>query len=358
MQDISIFCFAASYSVALLLEVSRLAFRSGVRGAAMLTFGAAGLVAHSLFLINKAMTADGSGSPLSDKQDWYLLAAWGLAAVYLCLTFYYPKAPFGLFLLPLVLGLIVAGTLCDDSKAFSRESTSMAWGIIHGVSILAGTVAVSVGFAAGLMYLGQNRRLKNKRPPAQGMQLPSLEWLAKANSRAMTVAAWTWGVGVASGMVLITIGARSRGEPIEWLEPAVLSTQVMFVWLLVSKLACIFHRASRQGRTVAYMAIVSFLLLLVTLGVSLFSERQHGGGDAEVTRSAGAAYQERCRVGTAHQESREMQQFHGGHCPSYGVEKPVRWPCEAVEKASFLHGDGPAAPSYGSLALPTPGGSA
>ena len=39
ISGITVFCFAASYSVALLLEITRLFFRSGVRGAVMLAFG-------------------------------------------------------------------------------------------------------------------------------------------------------------------------------------------------------------------------------------------------------------------------------------------------------------------------------
>ena len=50
VAGISVFCFAASYTVTLALEVSRLWFRSGVRGALMLGFAGAGLLAHVLFL--------------------------------------------------------------------------------------------------------------------------------------------------------------------------------------------------------------------------------------------------------------------------------------------------------------------
>ena len=51
VSGISVVCFAASYAVALVCEASRLLFRSGVRGAAMIAFAAAGLLAHTLFLV-------------------------------------------------------------------------------------------------------------------------------------------------------------------------------------------------------------------------------------------------------------------------------------------------------------------
>ena len=55
LSGVSTICFAASYAVALALEISRLLFRSGVRGAVMLGFAAAGLVAHTAFLYYRAI---------------------------------------------------------------------------------------------------------------------------------------------------------------------------------------------------------------------------------------------------------------------------------------------------------------
>ncbi|MGH7193726.1 MAG: hypothetical protein ACREJM_09365, partial [Candidatus Saccharimonadales bacterium] len=80
LSRVTIFCFAASYAVAWALEASRLWFRSGFRGAVMLGFGAAGLLAHTFYL---AYRAGADAVPLSSEFDWYLLAAWLLAAVYL-----------------------------------------------------------------------------------------------------------------------------------------------------------------------------------------------------------------------------------------------------------------------------------
>ena len=58
ISGISITCFASSYFVAWLLELSRLFFRSGVRGAIMLAFAAAGFVAPALFVGASFFTLD------------------------------------------------------------------------------------------------------------------------------------------------------------------------------------------------------------------------------------------------------------------------------------------------------------
>ena len=120
LSGVSTICFAASYAVALALEISRLLFRSGVRGAghAGLRRGRTGGPYGVPLLPGRQCRR---GAPLSSEQDWYLVAAWALVVVYLYLALLHPKAPFGLFLLPLALGLIGAATfLATDAAAGPR----------------------------------------------------------------------------------------------------------------------------------------------------------------------------------------------------------------------------------------------
>ncbi len=275
LAGVQIVCFAASYMVAFLLEMSRMVFRSGVRGALMLGFAAAGLVAHTAFLLHRAMKVP--GSPLSSEQDWYLIAAWLLVAVYLYLVWYHPRQNFGLFLLPLVLALIGAGTFLARSEPFAREPASRAWGLVHGAAILLATVAVLVGFAAGVMYLSQDRRLKRKRPPPRGLRLPSLEWLARVNGRALVVAVLMLAVGVVSGVVLNALRRAGGLDLLPWHDPVVFTTVVMLVWLLSAVAFTARYSAQRQGRKVAYLTLVSFVFLVVALAAMLLLDTAHGG---------------------------------------------------------------------------------
>ena len=271
LSHVQIFCFLASYTVALALEVSRLWFRSGIRGIVMLGFVVAGWIAHTAFLCNSAVEA--AGSPLSSNRDWLLLAAWVLVMVYFYLACYHPTTHFGVFLLPLVLGLITVARFADKNP-FPREPASKIWGVIHGTSIMLATVAVLVGFAAGLMYLEQAGRLKRKRPPYLKFRLPSLEWLQTVNSRSMLASMLLVGVAVASGIVLNLL-KQSPGAL--WKDPVVWLTLAMFAWLLLHVVIGAFYRPIRQGRKVAYLTMVSFIFLVFAL-VGMFVSRTHGGG--------------------------------------------------------------------------------
>jgi len=275
LSGVGVICFAASYAVALVLEISRLLFRSGMRGAVMLGFAAAGLVAHTAYLYYQAVKTP--GAPLGSEQDWYMVAAWVLVVVYLYLLFYHPRTSFGLFLLPLVLVLIGVGKFFAKEE-YTRGPASKAWGIIHGASIMLAAVAVLVGFVAGLMYLSQSRRLKHKLPPPRRLRLPSLEWLQRANSRAVVIAVLMLTMGVAAGSILNLMRADSTTGRLPWHDPVVLSTTIMLAWLLFALAAGALYKPARTGRKVAYFTIVSFVVLVIALGVMQFLNTQHGGG--------------------------------------------------------------------------------
>ncbi len=273
MSGISITCFAASYTVVLLLELSRLLFRSGIRGAIMLGFAGAGLLAHTIYLAERAVSA--SGYPLSSEQDWYVVAAWILAALYLYLTAYHRDNAFGVFVLPLVLGLVAAGAWLADPAPFERRPALFIWGVVHGTSLMLATVAILVGFAAGLMYLAQDHRLKKKLPPLRGLRLPSLEWLRKANSRAIGVAMLLLGVGIMAGVILNMIYSRSDGTQLDWTDPVVLATLLMFCWITVSGGVSALYKPAREGRKVAYLTVLSFVFLICLLAIGFFFDTQH-----------------------------------------------------------------------------------
>jgi ABC-type uncharacterized transport system permease subunit len=289
LAGISITCFAASYLVALLLEVSRLFFRSGVRRAVTVGFVGAGLVAHTLYLAYRAATA--TGTPLSSEFDWYLVAAWCLAVVYLYLTLEHPQTAFGLFVLPLVLGLIGMAHFFSDPTPYAQTQAAKVWGTIHGAFLLLGTVAVAVGFAGGLMGLVQAYRLKRKLPPLQGLRLPSLEWLERTNIRATAFSVVMLAIGFFSGIVLNLVHHRLKVEELPWNDPIIWGSGLLLAWLVVAALFTVCYKPARQGRKVAYLTVASFVFLVLSIGIRVFLPTSHGRAaeDARHVEPGGAS---------------------------------------------------------------------
>lgn len=273
---INIFCFAASYAIAFVLALMGLWTRPPWRRPAMLLAAAAGVVAHTWYLWKRI--GELPQAPLSSPHDWYTAVAGLLALAYLALTLYYPRRSLGLFMLPVVLGLIGAAALSERTSVASLQVPRF-WTLLHAGLLMGGTVAVLFGFVTGLMYLVQSSRLKRKLPTNERFRLPSLEWLEAANSRSLGAAALLIGFGFLTGV--LSQLSHSEGRSIPWTDPVVLSLAAMLLWLIIAEGFRVVYPAARRGRKVAYLTLAAFAFLVLTLVSFTLQDSLHGEARGE-----------------------------------------------------------------------------
>lgn len=264
VERITWFCFAASYTVALGLEVLQLFRPRPIQRLASLVAGGAGLLAHSLYVVAQPM-------PLDRPFGSLLLLAWILAVFYFYGSIHHGKLAWGLFVLPPVLGLIALAVAFPLS---STDSTSPSifeflqafrgerfWGAVHGVLLLLAAVGVSVGFIASLMYLAQAHRLKAKLPPGQGVRLLSLERIEAMNQRAILLAFPLLTAGLLVGIAL----QWQRGSFLDaWDSPKILSA--VGLWIVFAILLYLRYGVHARGRQVAWLTMAAFVFLIFALG--------------------------------------------------------------------------------------------
>ncbi|MDA8563131.1 hypothetical protein N9L06_01635 [Mariniblastus sp.] len=277
LHKITVTCFAASYAVALVLELSRVFFQSKFRQPVRLGFMVAGLFAHFVYLvIQNRLEFNANGIWMGSWFSWCLAAAWLLAAAYVWISFRQSQSVIGLFLLPLVLLLIFVAYQFDHEGRFTIHHARSVWNMIHGSSLLLGTTVVVLGFVFGVVYLVQARRLKTRSIPSKFFRLPSLEWLQANCERSLVISAMLLGVGLISGIMinLINNPLDENGLPngtIAWSSPVIWSSSILFGWMLVSLIANLFYRPTRQGRKVAYIVVTCALFLTLELGIVWWS---------------------------------------------------------------------------------------
>lgn len=258
LTRITVFCFTASYAVALALEAVSAWRRFGVHRPVLLGFAGAGLFAHAAYLVVRAQEVT---PPLSSPADWCLLAGLVLAAIYTVVAFLSPRQAIGVFLLPVVLGLIGLARIASKVP-IAPERASQFWGQTHSWLLILATVTVTIGFLAGLMYLIKSWRLKHKLPPASAFRLPALETLERVNSRSLGLSVWLVAGGFVSGMILVRIaGDDSAGHS----RAVVVSLSAMLGWLVAVEVFRLLYPAARRGRKVAYLTVASFVFLAITL---------------------------------------------------------------------------------------------
>jgi ABC-type transport system involved in cytochrome c biogenesis permease subunit len=259
---VTLFCFAASYASALILDVLHQKWARPALRLLAVGFGAAGLLAHTIYLAVQR-------PPLAWQFGWMLFLAWILAIVYLYRAVHYPRLAWGIFMLPLVLGLVVLaaafGQPLEETESVPASLSlqdDRFWGIIHAGFLLCAAVGMCVGFLASLMYLFQARRLRAKVPPGQGLRLLSLERLEEMNRRAITLAFPLLTVGMLLGAALMSRVAGS----LAWTDPRVISTGVL--WVVFAVLLQLRYGRHLRGRQVALGTIAAFALLIVCLALA------------------------------------------------------------------------------------------
>lgn len=267
MDRVTIVCFLASYTAALALELAyQLRPLPLVRWLA-LAFGAAGLLAQTIFLAVPR-------PPLIWQYGWMLFLAWVLTIFYLVGSVHHRRLSWGLFVLPLVLGLVGLGAAFGrpaDSAHLSSEnvlSIPRAWQQIHVWLLLLAAVGLCVGFLASLMYLVQAHRLRAKTLPGHGLRLGSLERIEAMNRRAIVLAFPLLTAGMVVGLVLMFQKHLSG-----WTDPLVLASVVL--WLTFAVLLYLRFGYHLRGRSAALLTILTFVLLVGCIALPHWGQ---GGG--------------------------------------------------------------------------------
>jgi ABC-type uncharacterized transport system permease subunit len=267
-----IFCSGVGYVIAFILEVIGLRQRLAWRPVALRAIGLYAVLAHTIYLIKNAT---GAGALPISTADWLLWAAWLIGVVYFAALFYIPRSPTGIVLLPIALALMLSSHWASTEPIASAQPQHI-WGTIHGILLLAGTVSVCIGFLAGLMYLAQSYALKRARSSANGLRLPSLEWLGRVNSRSLALSALLIALGFISGILMSLAKHRGEATYALWTDPVVLSLAAMMLWLIAAEVFRLVYPAARQGRKVAYLTLASFVFLVIALASFTLLDSVHG----------------------------------------------------------------------------------
>lgn len=269
LERITIVCFAASYGLALVLETLQLLLgQSVLRRIAALAAGAAGVFAHTVFVVYHGLPMQGGPSSL-------LFVSWVLAIFYLVGALHHPRLAWGVFVLPVVLLLVLAAKLilASEPSLPPTPENLWAWAWLHAVFLILGSIGLSVGFVASVMYLVQSWKLKHKSPPGEGIQLLSLERLEVMNRRAITWAFPLFTAGLVIGLALLL-----NHEEFSLADPKVVVTGLF--WLVFALLLYLRYGLHIQGRRMAFGTMLAFAVMLLAYVVQYVWPSAHpsGGG--------------------------------------------------------------------------------
>ncbi|NNJ25999.1 cytochrome c biogenesis protein CcsA [Alienimonas chondri] len=291
MSNVTVFCFLASYAVALSADALRLWGRTVALRWVAWAAAAAGLLAHTWFL---AITygggwneGAGAGAEPWGGRAWILALAWLGAAYYVIATGVERRSAMGVFLWPLVLGLVACSYAVPAGPVSlwggKEGGVVRAWAILHAGLLLVGLLGVLAGVVTSAMYLVHHRRLRAGRFDPDAVPLFSLERLDRWNRVAVAVAVPLLALGVMIGLGLVVAGGEGAVGGL-W-DPVVIGTTVG-VFAAGLAVGEVVRREGQAGRGVAVRTLLAFGFLLVTvIGLQVLAG---GGGLLESWHAGGA----------------------------------------------------------------------
>ena len=209
-------------------------------------------------------------TPAASLYEALSFFAWALVGTYLLFDLRYRIAVLGAFVCPLALVLMIGGTAAPKQIPVANPVLDSWWFPVHVTLAFLGYAVFAVAAMAGVMYLLQERRVKNKQFSGLFYRLPSLDTLDSINYKCLTFGFPLMTMGIISGAIWANSawGGYWRWDPKE--------TGALVIWFLYAALLHGRLTIGWRGRRAAIFAIIGFLFLLTTfLGVNLFLGGQH-----------------------------------------------------------------------------------
>ena len=202
-----------------------------------------------------------------DTHETQTLLSLLLAVAFLLVYWRYKTVSLGVFILPVcfLLGLVPAFHPSQESTPFPVPIPTIhaGWIFLHVALLLAAYAALALSLLASMLYLIQERRLKQKSPTLTW--LPSLETTDQIALKALLfgLPCMTAGLLIGSLIAQVTVGSSY------FRDPKILLAFAM--WLVYIAMIHLRRIAGFRGRRAVYLSSFVFLVVLAVWAANQFS---------------------------------------------------------------------------------------
>jgi len=221
---------------------------------------ACGFVFHTLFLV--LLGIDHSRFPIGNLPESLCFFAWCISLTFMVANLRYRINVLGAFVLPLVSLLTIISQVIWEENHAIPPSLRSGWVYFHSSIAFLSYAAFFLTFVSAILYLIQEKELKDKNFRFLYFRLPSLQVCAELLRRSLFV-------GFVGMSLTIVTGAfyaqQAWGRFWSWdpKETAALITWVIYLILVNYCLSSKWH-----GRRASYISIIGFVSTLATFSVN------------------------------------------------------------------------------------------
>jgi ABC-type uncharacterized transport system permease subunit len=188
-----------------------------------------------------------------------------LAAAFLLLASRYKTVSFGIFLLPVAALLTLVPAFRPGHETLAYPFIRTGWLLTHVALLLVAYAALFLSLIASVLYLIQERRLKQKTATPRRAFLPPLETIDQIALKSLLfgLPCMTAGLLIGSVVALETIG------PSFFADPKVLLSLAM--WVAYMLMIFIRRHSGLRGRRAVYLSSFVFLVVLAVWSANQLS---------------------------------------------------------------------------------------
>ncbi len=249
------------YALSLVLYVWFLYVNKGVIGRAATLCLAVGVLLHYLALLERSRWVH--SVPYQDLYGSMSLFAWLLAVTYLGLETIHRQRSVGPFVLPFVLVLFLFANLTPATPPPPPPAHGSLFALHVTLNILAYS-AFALSFVLSLIYLLQNRVLRDRRLGTVFWRFPALEVLERMSRSSVIVGMASLSIGIVLGFIWAN---RIRGR--YWnADPKEIATLLIFafyggyVWLA--------RTTTWRGARASLLCVFNFLFVVFSYTIVNF----------------------------------------------------------------------------------------
>ncbi len=229
---------------------------------------ALGFIAHGMSIGTRWIEA--GRPPFVSFYEALSLVAFSLAGLYLLLEIKYRLKTIGAFVTPIIVVIMGGAATQPQNIAPLPPALHSVWLPIHATICFVAYAVFALAFCISIMYLLQERQIKQKRLGGLFKRLPSLDALDVMNERCLKVGFPLLTIGIVTGSIW---AEEAWGRYWGW-DPK--ETWSLITWFLY---AAILHQrltVGWRGKRAAIMTIIGFCAVLFTfLGVNFLLHGEH-----------------------------------------------------------------------------------
>jgi ABC-type transport system involved in cytochrome c biogenesis permease subunit len=217
-----------------------------------------GLALHYLALLARSRAIH--AVPYDDLFGSLSLFAWLLAFTYLCLEAIHRRRVVGPFVLPIVVGVFLLAHLPEVRPVKAPPAQGPLFAFHVTLNILAYS-AFAISFVLSIIFLVQNRRLRDHKLGAVGWRFPALDVLERMTRSSVLIGCASLVVGMTAGLIWAhrLEGQYWNGDPKVIVTVLILAAYVSYTLLS--------QTAAWRGARASTLCILNFMFVIFSYSI-------------------------------------------------------------------------------------------